>query len=66
MIARILLVLAAASITGCGVAYTSIRQDPDGSYIVTGTHTGFFGLSGRVYRCKPQGARMRCVETAAN
>jgi hypothetical protein len=66
MIARILLVVAAVSFAGCGVAYTSIRQEADGTYVVTGMHQGFFRTSGKVYRCKPEGARMKCQETASN
>ncbi len=66
MITRILLVIAALSISGCGVAYTSIRQDPDGAYIITGANSGFFRMSGRVYKCSPDGDHMKCDLTAEN
>jgi hypothetical protein len=66
MITRILLLVTALSMAGCGVAYTSIRQDPDGSYIVTGANAGFFRMNGEVYHCSPDGARMKCQLTGEN
>jgi len=66
MITRVILTLAALALTGCGVAYTSIRQDPDGSYVVTGAHSGFFAMSGTVYKCTAEGDKMRCKQSAEN
>lgn len=69
MTARIVLAVAAVAAfvtTGCGVAYTSIRQEPDGSYVLTGAHSGLFTVSGTVYRCKAEGQRLHCQETAEN
>ena len=64
MTARILLLLAAFSLTGCGVAYTSLRQEADSSYTLTGANSGFFRMSARVLHCTPEGDHMKCQQTA--
>jgi hypothetical protein len=67
MIARILLVaVALISTTGCGVAFTSIRQDPDGSYVVTSAHSGFFTMNGQVFHCTGEANKMACQLASEN
>jgi hypothetical protein len=63
---RFLLLLAGLSTAGCGVAYTSIRQEPDGSYILSGSNNGIWRRNGQVFHCTADGDKMKCQLTAEN
>ncbi len=56
------LLLCSMLLVGCASWNTDIRQDDDGSYLVTRTQIGFFRVKGSVHRCKADGRSMDCRE----
>lgn len=46
---------AMVAVGGCASVYTSIRQNDDGTYMLTHTKQGCFRTYGEVYRCTPKG-----------
>lgn len=59
-----LVIAALASAAGCSVAYSSIRQQPDGSYLLTESRTKFFKVQGTMYSCNASGETMNCKVVA--
>ena len=55
-----LLFAALTSVAGCSVAYTSIREQEDGTYILTESKARAFKVQGQVYRCSAEGEKMTC------
>ncbi|MBX7081995.1 MAG: hypothetical protein K1X88_22505 [Nannocystaceae bacterium] len=56
--------LGALASTGCSVAYSSIRQQPDGSYLLTESKSKFFKVQGTMYSCTANGETMNCKVVA--
>ena len=50
--------------SGCSVAYSSIRQESDGSYILTESKARFFKVQATMYKCTADGDKMRCQVVA--
>jgi hypothetical protein len=62
---RIVIALGIASLLGgCSVAYSSIRQEADGSYILTESKSRAFKVQGTMYKCTADGETMRCQVVA--
>jgi len=62
---KLIFALIALVCAGCGSAYTSIRPLEDGSYLLTENSAGFIRVSGHVYRCTGDSAKLVCKETGA-
>lgn len=60
IIGSILFISALSSAIGCSVAYTSIREQEDGSYILTESRSRAFKVQGQVYRCIAAGEKLTC------
>jgi len=46
--------------SGCSVAYSSIRQQADGTYLITESKSKFFKVQGTMYSCTASGESMDC------
>jgi hypothetical protein len=59
------IVLATLSMLGgCSVAYSSIRKQDDGTYLLTGSKAKAFKLQATLYRCTASGATLDCQVVA--
>lgn len=64
LIIHALVISGLASAAGCSVAYSSIRQQPDGSYLLTESKSKFFKVQGTMYTCTASGETMNCKVAA--
>ncbi len=57
-----LLIAVALTSIGCQATYTSIQPAGEKAYFLTRTKQGFFKVSGTLYSCTAEGAKMTCTE----
>lgn len=50
--------------SGCSVAYSSIRQQADGTYLLTESKSKFLKTQGTLYSCTATGESMDCKVVA--
>ena len=64
IIHSILVLTALSSAFGCSVAYSSIRQQSDGTYLLTESRSRFFKVQGTMYKCTAAGETLQCQVVA--
>jgi hypothetical protein len=60
IIHSILVLTTLATGGGCSVAYSSVRQQSDGTYLLTESRSRFFKVQGTMYRCTAAGESLQC------
>lgn len=54
----------ASLLSGCSVAYSSIRQQADGTYLLTESKSKFLMVQATMYHCTATGTVMTCKVVA--
>lgn len=60
IIHSILALTTLAASGACSVAYSSVRQQSDGTYLLTESRSRFLKVQGTMYRCTAAGETMQC------